>query len=416
MAIALQVAGLGKSFRHRAKDGARTFRQWVEGGFRAARPAERFWALRDVSFSVAEGEMLGVIGHNGSGKSTLLRVLGGVMTADKGQVQASSPVNGLLELNTGMHPDLSGRENIIINGVLSGLLRSEIQARADDIIAFAELDEHIDQPVRTYSSGMRLRLGFAIAVHVDPKILLIDEVLAVGDLSFQQKCIARIAQFKKQGCAIVLISHDLGQIAAMCDKVIWLDHGAVRGIGAPEEVIADYHAAMTGETRARTQADLAPRTLQNGTVLHAGQNWLGSHEATIAAVEVLDASGREITRLEVDQTVTVRVTIKARTAIDTAHLSVSLSNAEGWTVFDVNSENDATALPKIEGTLSVSLTISRLDLNPGLYRLSVGIWHAGWQYAYDLHLDAYPLEVVGGALLQGVLSPPRRWSIGQTAP
>lgn len=411
MTVALQITGLGKSFRHRSQDEARTFRQWVAGGFRKSRSGGRFWALRDVNFEVASGEMVGVIGHNGSGKSTLLRLLGGVMQADEGAATAAGPVNGLLELNTGMHPDLSGRENIVINGVLAGLLKNEIDDRAEAIIAFAELEEHIDQPVRTYSSGMKLRLGFAIAVHVDPTILLIDEVLAVGDLAFQHKCLNRIAEFKDNGCAIVLISHDLGQVRQMCDKVIWLDHGRVRAIGDPETVIASYETAMSAETAIRTRTDIADRVLPDGTVLKAGENRLGSQEASIRSVMLLDQTGRETARIAPGNPVTVRVELTAERPLPGAHVSVSFTDAEGRICFDVNTENDAVSLPAIAGDMAVTLDIDRLDLGPGAYLCSLGIWQKGWQYAYDLHLDAYPLEIVGGARLQGVLSPPRRWRI-----
>ena len=253
MERALRLENLGKKFRHRTNDTPNTFRGWVEGGWRTRRQ-ENFWALRGITLDVAPGEMLGVIGRNGSGKSTLLRLLGGVMRADEGRVVAAGPVNGLLELNTGMHPDLTGRENIIINGVLAGLLKQEVQERMESIIAFAELEEHIDDPVRTYSSGMKLRLGFAVAVNVDPNILLIDEVLAVGDLGFQQKCLARIREFKSRGCAIVLISHDMTQVKAMCDRALWIDRGQLQALGQPHEVISEFEASMSKETLRRTSA------------------------------------------------------------------------------------------------------------------------------------------------------------------
>lgn len=411
MTPALRITGLGKSFRQRSQDEARTFRQWVAGGFRKSRAGGLFWALRDVTFDVAAGEMVGVIGHNGSGKSTLLQLLGGVMQADEGAAVADGPVNGLLELNAGMHPDLSGRENIVINGVMAGLLKSEIAARTDAIIAFAELEDHIDQPVRTYSSGMKLRLGFAIAVHVDPVILLIDEVLAVGDLAFQHKCLKRIAEFKDNGCAIVLISHDLGQVRQMCDKVIWLDHGRVRAIGAPDAVIASYETAMSAETAARTPGDIPDQILPNGTVLKAGENRLGSQEASIGSVAFLDHSGVTASQIAPGGALSVRVELTADKPLIGAHVSVSFADTEGRICFDVNTENDAVSLPELSQNMMVTLDIERLDLGPGPYLCSVGVWQKGWQYAYDLHVDAYPLEIVGGARLQGVLSPPRHWRI-----
>ncbi len=413
MEVMLRAEGLGKSFRHTVADGPRTFRQWVEGGFlkRRGRARGRFWALRDVGFTVERGEMVGVIGHNGSGKSTLLRLLGGVMQPDEGRVTTAAPIHGLLELNTGMHPDLSGRENILINGVLGGLLKGEVQARMEAIIAFAELEDHIDDPVRTYSSGMKLRLGFAIAVHVDPEVLLIDEVLAVGDMAFQQKCLDRIAAFKAQGCAIVLISHDIGQVKTFCDKVLWMDHGRVRAMGPAEEVVHAYTTAMTRETRRRTPSDLPDAFTAQGVRLRSGENRLGSQEITLSDVVLLDAQGQATNRIAVGAPLTLRAVLNADRRIETAQVSVSIANADGTPCLDVNTENDAVALPPLHGSLSVTLDLARLDLAPGLYRASVGVWEKGWSHAYDFHVDAYRLEVTDGRKVSGVLSPPRHWVI-----
>lgn len=411
MEVMLRAEAVGKSFRKAAIDGPRTFRHWVEGGFLKRRPRDRFWALRNVDFTVAKGEMIGVIGHNGSGKSTLLRVLGGVMQADEGRVTAAAPVHGLLELNTGMHPDLSGRENIIINGVLGGLLKSEMRERIDRIIAFAELEAHIDQPVRTYSSGMKLRLGFAIAVHVDPEILLIDEVLAVGDMAFQQKCLERIGDFKDSGCAIVLISHDLTQVRNFCDRVIWLDKGKVREIGPAEEVVEAYETAMSRETARRTPPDMPDMTTAGGHVLRAGENRHGSQEVVLSGVTLLDANGHPTDRIEAGQPLSVRAVLTAASALDTAHFSFALANADGTQCLDVNTANDGIILPSIDAPLRVELELGRLDLAPGQYRASVGVWEPGWNHAYDFHEGAYPLLVTGGPNLSGVLSPPRHWKV-----
>ncbi len=411
MAIMLRAEGLGKSFRHTVAGAPRTFRHWVEGGFLRRRPKGRFWALKDVGFDVAKGEMVGVIGHNGSGKSTLLRLLGGVMQPSAGRVTAAAPVHGLLELNTGMHPDLSGRENILINGVLGGLLKREVRDRIDRIIAFAELQDHIDDPVRTYSSGMKLRLGFAIAVHVDPEILLIDEVLAVGDMAFQQKCLARIADFKAGGSAIVLISHDLGQVKSFCDKVVWMDRGAVRAIGPAEEVVAAYQDAVARDTALRTRTDLPDRLTAQGVTLRAGENWLGSQEATLSEVALLDESGLPVERITSGSPLVLRASIASNGPATPAHVSVSIANSDHVQCLDVNTANDGVLLPPMEAPLRVDLRLDRLDLAPGRYRISVGLWEPGWSHAYDFHKEVYALEVIGGPKLAGVLSPPRHWVV-----
>ncbi len=259
----------------------------------ARRPsAESFWALHDVSLSVRPGEALGVIGRNGSGKSTLMRILGGVMRPDAGRITHDGPVRGLLDLNTGMHPDLTGRENVFINGIIAGNSRREVEAKFDEIVAFAELEHCIDEPMRTYSTGMRMRLGFAVAVHVSPGVLLIDEVLSVGDLAFQEKCLARIKAFKDAGAAIVLISHDLTQVAGLCEKTLWLSDGTQTALGPSGEVVAAYREAMHAETRRRTPRDTQSRLLPGGRELIAGVNRFGSLEAEILDVRLLKRGGR----------------------------------------------------------------------------------------------------------------------------
>lgn len=402
MRPALIAEGVGKSFRHRDTASAPTFRAWVEGGFRLRRPTSRFWAVRGISLAVTPGEMVGIIGRNGSGKSTLLRLLGGVMQPEEGRVCAAAPVRGLLELNTGMHPDLSGRENIVINGVISGLLKSEILTRMEEIIAFAELEDHIDQPVRTYSSGMKLRLGFAIAVHVDPQILLIDEVLAVGDLAFQEKCLARIGAFRAAGCAIVLISHDMGQVRQFCDRVLWLDRGTLRAEGDPDRVVAAYERAAHPAAGATSTAAQAPTGF--------GIRY-GSGAVRIGDVRLTDRAGNRLDRLEGGSGLSVRLTLAAATPTD-AHVSISIADAEGRICFDANSETDRIVLPAIGPPREIALDFDRLDLAPGRYLVSVGAWRPDWAEAFDMHESAYPLEVVGGPQLKGPLAPPRRWRAG----
>lgn len=407
---AIEAEGVVKAFRHRTAPGPRTFRQWVEGGFRSGRASGLLRALDGVSFSVATGEMLGVIGSNGSGKSTLLRILGGVMQPDAGRVRVAAQPNGLLELNAGMHPDLTGRENIAIGGVLAGLLRSEVDDRAGAIIDFAELAPHIDDPVRTYSAGMRLRLGFAVAVHVDPRILLIDEVLSVGDIGFQQKCLDRIRTFKEGGCAIVLISHDLHQVASVCDRALWLDRGHARHVGDAPHVVTAYTEAVGDETRRRTDSGAE---VERGGDLPMGER-LGSREASIARAAVLGPGGRPTTAISSGSPLTVEVELAASSGVAGAHLSFSISDIAGQTILDVNTDTDRIELPPLKDGMVVAVGFERIDLAPGDYRVSVGLWAPGYAYAYDLHMDAYPLEVTAGLTANGPLSPPRRWSLRAT--
>jgi lipopolysaccharide transport system ATP-binding protein len=208
---------------------------------------DRFWALRNVSFTVAAGHMLGVIGANGAGKSTLLSLVGRVMRPDQGLIQLNGRVGGLLDLGADFHPDLTGRENVFTSAIIGGLTHHEVSRRFASIVDFAQLEAFIDSPLRTYSLGMRMRLAFAVMVHLEPEILLIDEVLAVGDISFQQKCLERINQFKQKGCAILFVSHDAETVRQFCDEGLWLQRGQVAAHGRAATVVERYLAAMATE-------------------------------------------------------------------------------------------------------------------------------------------------------------------------
>ncbi len=239
----IRVTGVGKTFRRYHQDRPGTIQEAIArgaGGFSRAFAIDRFWALKDVSFTVQPGRTVGIVGANGSGKSTLLRLIGGVGRPDAGSIEVRGRLGALLDLAAGFHPDLSGRENAVLAGILNGLTRKQVLERMEEIVAFAEIEEAIESPVRTYSTGMQMRLAFSVAVHTEPSILLIDEVLAVGDISFQQKCLARIQRFREAGCAILLVSHVGSKIEEMCDDAVWLDHGVLKAQGPARDVVRQY--------------------------------------------------------------------------------------------------------------------------------------------------------------------------------
>ncbi len=240
---AIELTGVSKSFRL-YKEHGRSLRG-VLTGFHRARP-EVFWALSDVSFTVPKGSITSIIGHNGSGKSTMLRVLAGVYRPTNGQVITRGRVTALLELGAGFHDELSGRENIYMNGAIMGMEREDIDAIADSVIGMADIGQFIDSPVEVYSSGMRARLGFAISVHLDPEILLLDEIISVGDARFERQCREHLARLVASGMTIVIVSHDLALVQRLSDQVVWLDHGQVRAIGEPVEIVHEYLDYMTG--------------------------------------------------------------------------------------------------------------------------------------------------------------------------
>jgi ABC-type polysaccharide/polyol phosphate transport system ATPase subunit len=245
---AIELREVSKRYwRHSHRPTASTLKSYLLRDLWSRRrlDADAIWALRGVSLDVDSGTTLGIIGRNGSGKSTLLKLVNRVLKPDAGTVTVRGTVASLVELGAGFHPELTGRENVVINGTILGLTRKEIRARFDEIVAFAELADYIDEPVRTYSSGMYMRLGFSIAVHVDPDILLIDEILAVGDQPFTQKCMSRMNRFKEVGKTIVFVSHDLDIVRSWCGDAVWLDRGVVRERGKPGDVVDAYLASLS---------------------------------------------------------------------------------------------------------------------------------------------------------------------------
>lgn len=260
MKYAVSVKGLSKQFYRYHADRPWTLHEAFVKGLRRLRPSDRFWALRDVSFSVAPGCVVGMVGPNGSGKSTLLRLIGGVGRPDEGSIEVNSQIGALLDLGIGFHADLTGRENVFVNGVICGLTRRQVAQRFDSIVAFAELEQFIDSPIRTYSTGMQMRLGFAIAIHAEPDILLIDEILSVGDHSFQRKCFDRIVQFKSAGSTIILVSHDTTLVREFCDEALWLSSGRLMVHGRPDVVVDQYIAAADAGIGQLGSAEMEPRS------------------------------------------------------------------------------------------------------------------------------------------------------------
>jgi lipopolysaccharide transport system ATP-binding protein len=243
MNSAIAVQGLSKQFRRYHVQRPWTLQEALQRGLKRVRPSEYFWALRDVTFEVPFGRAVGVIGPNGAGKSTLLRLVGRVGRPDHGTIQVNGHVGALLDLGAGFHPELTGRENVVVSGVIGGLTRREVLEQFDSIVEFSELNEFIDYPLHTYSSGMQLRLAFAVAVHIQPEILLIDEVLSVGDASFRRKCMERILQFKASGCTILLVTHDLDTVQDFCDEALYLRAGQLILKGKVSDVIERYVTA-----------------------------------------------------------------------------------------------------------------------------------------------------------------------------
>lgn len=411
MADVIVVSRLGKRFRRYHPDRPQTLKQALISGVRHLRPAEHVTVLESVSFRVAPGRMLGVIGRNGAGKSTLLRLVGGIGRPDTGSVTTRGRIGALLDLGAGFHPDLTGRENVFVTGVIAGLTRRDVAAQFDAIVAFAELEPAIDRPLRTYSSGMQLRLAFAVAAYTNPEILLIDEVLAVGDLAFQKKCLERIATFRSQGCAIMLVSHDAAQVRQLCDDVLWLRHGTVAAHGAAEVVVGQYVADVGQETRQRTPADLPVQRTASGAELRLNETRFGSLELEITGLRLLDAQGRPTDTLPSGAPLSIQIDYLAHQTIPAPIVGVTIRNDAGVTCLDLSTSAAGHVLPTAHGTGRAVLRLERLDLARGHYFVDVGIYEQDWAYAYDYHWHVYPLEISAARQDNGILSPPHSWEV-----
>lgn len=360
---------------------------------------EPFWALSDVSFEVDEGTTVGVIGANGSGKSTLLRLVAGLGKPTSGKLTRPHEVAAILTLGDAFDPLLTGRENAITAGILAGFRHRDVLSMLPEIVSFAELEDFFDHPLRTYSDGMRLRLAFSVATSIEPKVLLIDEVLSVGDLRFQQKCVGRLQELQASGATILMASHDDSLVRRFCTEVVWLAHGRVQAHGDPESVYETYDGAMRAETERRAQAN-------GGRADTAREDRVGTFEIEIADVRVTPEA---IESVGAGPPVRVRleITLAPRIPVDDPIITVSLHRTGDYArMLDVSTEGDSVALGRVETTRTVVLDLEGLDLPPGSYRFDIGVFERSWAYIYDYRWHAYPLEVLGGGLERG-----RRWSL-----
>lgn len=408
MQAAIVVQDLGKRYRARDRGRPSSLKGRILSGYRAPASAE-FWGLRHISFNIARGRAVGVVGLNGAGKSTLLRLIGGVGVADEGSVRTNGRIGALLEIGAGLTEDLTGRENVYLLGVISGMLRSEVRERFDEIVAFAELTDFIDAPVRTYSTGMRMRLAFAVAINTAPDILLIDEVLAVGDLAFQRKCMRRVDEIRASGCTIFLVSHDDAQIRALCDDVIFLDRGRMVAHGPLEETMALYGSSVDAKDAAsESQAPpLPPPSAQPG--LEPEVNRFGSGEMLITAVALTDDHGRPRPTITVGEGVRIHIRFDTKGREEQPIVVVGLYAPDDTACLETNTQMHPADIA-IDGTTgSVTLRIDRLDLAPEEYRWTIGLFSPDWNSVWDYHAEAYPFRVVGIGQSKGYLNPPLSW-------
>ncbi|MGE3841835.1 MAG: ABC transporter ATP-binding protein [Vicinamibacterales bacterium] len=359
---------------------------------------EILWALDDVSLDVSRGETLGIIGPNGCGKSTLLQIIAGILEPDRGRAHVRGRVTSLLELGAGFSPDLSGRENIFLNASLHGLPHRDVVPRFDAIVAFAELERFIDMPVRNYSSGMYMRLGMAVAVHLDPEIVLVDEAFAVGDESFQRKCLKKLKEFQASGTTIVLVSHDLLLVERVATRVCLLQKGRVHALGSPSEAIAAYHQVEA----------------QRGGV--AGEIRWGSHVVTIRQVELQDQDGRSASVFVTGDAMVIVLRVHAPARVERPVFGLAIYRDDGTHLTGPNTRMNGFPLDAVEGDAEIHYRVEALPLLPGRYVVAVSAYDWDLSDAYDHRERVATFSVVEGGTLErfGLITLNGSWSFHRT--
>lgn len=366
--VVIRVENLGKRYRLGESHGKLgVLGEALSGGARLRRPGgqdrasgngETFWALRDVSFEVRRGEVMGIVGRNGAGKSTLLKILSRITEPSSGCVRVRGRVGSLLEVGTGFHPELTGRENIFLNGAILGMKRSEIERRFDEIVSFAEVERFIDTPVKRYSSGMYVRLAFAVAAHLEPEILLVDEVLAVGDFAFQKKCLSKMSDVASEGRTILFVSHNLAALNSLCQRCILLQAGQQIMEGSASGVVGAYLQTVTGSSSEQVwpDDDTAP----------------GDHRARIGAVRIVDGGGQPQTQIRIEDPVVIEVDYRVRVPGTVLNVSISLFNQEDVYVLASPSTSDREWFkrPHPPGFYRSRCTIPAAFLNEGRYSVT----------------------------------------------
>jgi teichoic acid transport system ATP-binding protein len=386
---------------------------------RELRPDE-FWALDDVSFEVRRGECLGLIGPNGAGKSTLLKLLNGITLPDQGTIKITGSVGALLELGAGFHPALTGRENIYLNAAILGLSKEEISDKFDAIVNFAGLEEFIDSPVKHYSSGMYVRLGFAIAVHAEPDIFLIDEALAVGDVSFQSKCHGKLREFSERGVTIILVTHNLDLVNSRCSRAVLLAKGNVFCHGAPKTAVDAYHR-MISNSRPKSYASEANRADGTRSVARAktiewdgwfkvnpNEDRYGSLKAEILEAGIFDLEGAPIQVIERSHEFLIKIKLRHNESMMAAVAAYSIKDAKGLILCGTNTMFQNIEMGQVERGAVVLVVFRQIArLNAGAYLLSVGCgaWETGEYVVYDRRFDYMPLQIVEASQRVGLFDP-----------
>jgi lipopolysaccharide transport system ATP-binding protein len=410
MPPAIELQGISKYFRAHGGRPPTTLKsavlEMIRG--RSQRARDRFVALRDIDLTVEAGQTLGIVGANGSGKSTLLKLVAGIYRPDGGTLRVSGRVAPLIELGAGFHPELTGRENVIINGIILGLSQREVRRQLDAIVEFAGMQEFIDAPARTYSSGMYMRLGFAVAVHLEPDVLLMDEVLAIGDESFARKCADRFAEFRRVGKTLLLVGHDAATVERWCDEAVWLDHGVIRATGAPHKVVDLYRQAMS-EQESGVLARAYDRPAAARPPGETRDRW-GTGEIEIERVRLDDTYGKERYVYAAGEPLTLRFSYRVHRPVERPIFGFAIARNDGLWIYGTDTTLARIALPELGRGGDVEVTIDSIGLAGGRYFVDVAA-HAENGAPYDYHSRRYPFSIRDDAAERGVTKIPHRWRI-----
>jgi len=435
MANAIELTNVSKIYRrytHRRQFATLKSALLSRSLVRNLRPDETFTAVRDVTVEVPRGQTLGVIGRNGSGKSTLLKLVAGITKPTTGTAVVNGRISALIELGAGFHPEISGRENVFINGIMLGLSKREIARRFDEIVEFAELQDFIDAPVKTYSSGMYMRLGFAVAIHVDPDVLLVDEVLAVGDEGFTHKCLDKFAEFKRRGKTILLVTHALGLVERFCDEALWMDAGTMKALGDPKRVVGAYitdvetseeQLLAAGDAKAKESAtvvspdEAATAVLPDHPVetaegpadmFRATEGRWGSREIEITEVQLFGPDQEAGHVFHSGESLTIRIGLRSPIENQDFVIGIGIFNAEGVCCYGTNTNIEELKAVRILGDAEAFFSIDSLDLVEGTYKIDVAV-HKLDGYPYDYHRLLYTFRVKSRTKDVGIYRPRHAW-------
>jgi len=415
--IAIDVNNITKSFKVFLDKGSQLKERLL---FRKRSRYEERKVLRGISFQVKKGEAVGLIGHNGCGKSTTLKLLTKIMYPDTGTITMNGRVSSLIELGAGFHPDMSGRENIYTNASIFGLTKKEIDARLDDIVSFSELEEFIDNPVRTYSSGMYMRLAFSVAINVDADILLIDEILAVGDANFQAKCFNKLKEIKAHGTTIVIVSHSLGQIEQICDRSIWIHEGLIRAEGPPKEIDLEYLDFMGQKLQESTRKELEEKQKEEGSAEPAEEEtqeetpeekkrW-GSGAARIKKIRAYASDGAEQRIFRTGESIRFKLDYSVREKVTDAVFGIGIFNRDGVQCYGTNTRIDKLPEFSLEKSGTAEIFLEKADLLPGEYLLDFAI-ETGDGIPVDYYREAYKIEMISNIGDVGISRIEHKWNI-----